>query len=376
MAQNPLVELASHGQSIWLDYISRDLLSTGVLEALIAEDQVKGVTSNPSIFEKAIGKSSDYDHAIANLRQQKNGHKADAVYEQIAIKEIQTACDLLRPVYDENGGRDGFASLEVSPILAHDTQESIEEAERLWREVNRPNLMIKIPGTKAGAGAIRALIAEGINVNVTLLFSVDSYEEAAMAYLHGLQEHSRRGFPIDNVHSVASFFVSRIDSKVDKELERIANHATESATKKRANALMGTIAIANAKLAYERFAAIWQSDLAQSLARLGANPQRLLWASTSTKNPQYSDVLYVEALIGPHTVNTLPVETLEAFRDHGKVATTLSEGLAESRAAMNGLKSLGIDFNAVCEDLQTEGVELFEKAFDHLLKAVEQKIKY
>lgn len=359
---NPLIDLEKFGLSIWLDSISRQLLDSGELATLIKDDHVKGVTSNPSIFEKAIAKTNDYDAAIIALGTNKNLSAKD-VYERVAIKDIQEACDLLRPLYDEKKGRDGFASLEVSPHLAYDAQASIEEGKRLWHAVNRPNLMVKIPGTKEGMLAIRALIADGINVNVTLLFSVESYENAAMAFLHGLKDRAEKGLPIAHVQSVASFFISRIDAKIDAQLEKI-----------NAADLMGKIAIANAKLAYARYEEIYQSELAKNLAAQGAQAQRLLWASTSTKNPSYRDVLYVETLIGANTVNTLPMETLRAFRDHGIASNTLSRDMDHAKAHMQKLKTVGIDFSSICNDLESEGVKLFITAFDQLLNAVENKL--
>lgn len=370
MIRNPLIDLENHGQSIWLDYISRNLLTCGELERFIKNDRITGVTSNPSIFEKAIAKSNDYDQTIVSLTR--NDMSPKDVYENLAIKDIQDACDLLRPLFDEKKGRDGFACLEVSPHLAYDAEGSIEEGRTLWHRVDRPNLMVKIPGTKEGMTAIRTLIADGINVNVTLLFSVESYEKAAQAYLHGLKDRAEKGFPISSVQSVASFFVSRIDSKIDPLLENIAKNADER-TKKRAEALIGAIAIANAKVAYLRFLDLYQSDLAKTLARMDAQPQRLLWASTGTKNRAYSDVLYVESLIGNLTVNTVPLETLLAFRDHGCVTTSLMQNIHDAPAALDQLSSLGINFNALCEELERDGVKLFVTAFDQLLEAVSQK---
>jgi transaldolase/glucose-6-phosphate isomerase len=367
MMAHALLELERLGQSIWLDYLSRNLLRSGDLARLIRDDHLKGVTSNPSIFEKAIAKTNDYDDEIAALGGRKNCTALEA-YEEIAVKDIREACDLLRPVYDAMNGRDGFASLEVSPHLANDAKRSIDEGRRLWQAVDRPNLMVKIPGTKEGMDAISTLIADGINVNVTLLFSVDSYENAAMAYLHGLAERSERGLPISSVKSVASFFISRIDSKIDALLAQ-AIEVDDNAER-----LMGKIAIANAKIAAMRSDEIYRSDLARALALKGAEPQRLLWASTSTKNPHYRDVIYVESLIGPNTVNTLPLETLLAFRDHGIAADTLASGTHEAIATMEALTSLNIDFDAVCDELQRDGVKLFVTAFDQLLKAVEHKL--
>lgn len=372
MANNPLIELEDHGQSVWLDYISRSLLESGELSLLIKNDHLKGVTSNPSIFEKAIAKTNDYHQVMLEVSR-KETLSAKDTYENLAVKDIRGACDLLRPIYEKTKGTDGFACLEVSPHLAYDTLASIEEGRRLWHLVDRPNLMVKIPGTAEGMPAIRTLIGEGINVNVTLLFSLASYQNAAEAYLLGLKDRAEKGFPIDSVQSVASFFISRIDSKVDQELERVMKEA-EPAQKQIAESLIGTIAIVNAKVAYAQFLEIYQSDLAKSLRRMGAHPQRLLWASTSTKNPKLSDVLYVESLIGAQTVNTLPLETLIAFRDHGKVASTLASNLQNAEEIIDSLSGLGLDFDAICEELQVDGVKLFTKAFDQLLTAVDQKL--
>lgn len=373
MSKNPLIEIAHHGQSIWLDLISRRLLDSGDLERLIHDDQLKGVTSNPSIFEKAIAKTNDYDESIFALTAKEN-LSVQSLYEQLAIADIKRACDLLRPVYDHSQGRDGYACLEVSPHLAHDAELSIEEGRRLWRQVDRPNLMVKIPGTTPAMTAIRTLISEGINVNVTLLFSVESYRNAAQAFLQGLNDRAEKGLAISSVHSVASFFISRIDSKVDAELSRISQDSTDSSRKQLADSLLGKIAIANAKLAFVSFTEIYRSDLAKRLTQLGAHPQRLLWASTSTKNANFSDILYVETLIGKETVNTLPLETLIAFRDHGHASSSLEQNLAEAESAIAQLKTLGLDFAKMCDELQTEGVELFVKSFDQLLASVEHKL--
>lgn len=369
---NPLIELEKLGQSVWLDYISRSLLDKGELRNLIKNDHLKGVTSNPSIFEKAIAKTDDYKQAI-DVLSRKDARNAHDLYENLAINDIKDACDLLRPIYEAAKGTDGFACLEVSPYLAYDTQGSIEEGKRLWHQVDRPNLMIKVPGTKAGVLAIRALIGEGINVNVTLLFSIESYKNAAMAYLLGLKDRTQKGLPIDSVQSVASFFVSRIDSKIDGELLQIIQTSIDQEKIKLAKRLQGTVAIANAKIAYLVFEEIYQTDLAKNLRKKGAHPQRLLWASTGTKNKAYSDVLYVEALIGNQTVTTLPLETLTAFRDHGKASLSLTSNLSEAKNTINSLKHLGLDFDAICTTLQKDGVDIFRHAFDELLAAVQTK---
>lgn len=374
MSKNPLIDLETYGQSIWLDFISRELLESGQLHRLVKEDHLKGLTSNPSIFEKAIAQTNDYQEAIEILGE-KDPHNAKIVYESIAIKDIQDAADFLRPVYEESQGLDGFVSLEVSPHLAFDTDGTIEEGKRLWHQVDRPNLMIKVPGTKKGMAAIRELISCGINVNVTLLFSVDAYKEAAMAYLAGLKDRAEKGLPINSVQSVASFFVSRIDSKLDDRLAQFAKESSDPKKVRLAESLQGKIAIANAKVAYLLFEEIYQSELAKSLIRQGAHPQRLLWASTSTKNKNYRDVLYVESLIGKHTVNTLPPATLEAFRDHGKASNSIKDDIAKAKSVLKDLASLGIDFKNCCEELVNEGVKLFADAFDHLLGVMDQKLQ-
>jgi transaldolase/glucose-6-phosphate isomerase len=372
MTTNPLIDLENEGQSIWLDFISKELMQSGELHRMVKEDHLKGLTSNPSIFEKSIAQTNDYDEAIAILSQ-KDPHNAKVVYENIAIADIQAAADLLRPVYEESQGLDGFASLEVSPHLAFDTDGTIEEGKRLWHQVDRPNLMIKVPGTKKCMPAIRELIASGINVNVTLLFSVDAYREAANAYLAGLSDRAIKGLPINSVQSVASFFVSRIDSKLDEILEKCAKDREEQ--KDLVRSLLGKIAIANAKMAYLAYKEIYRSDLAKSLIRQGAKKQKLLWASTGTKNPRYSDVLYVESLIGKNTVNTLPPATLNAFRNHGRVSNTIKKGAEQSIKTMNDLKKLNIDFKTCCDELLIEGLKIFTDSFDKLLLAVDKKLR-
>lgn len=366
---NPLHELKNFGQSIWLDYISQAMLKNGELTNLIKNDALVGVTSNPSIFEKAIAKTNDYDDAIH--RQSKNNPKG--ITERLVIRDIQAACDLLRPVYEESKTVDGYACLEVSPHLALDTAGTIEEGYRLWHEVDRPNLMIKVPGTNEGTGAIKMLIADGINVNVTLLFSVAAYKNAALAYLEGLSLRREKGLPINTIHSVASFFISRIDTKIDGMLRSIIENSDDREKIARAKSLEGKIAIANAQLAYATYKGIYQSDIAAHLIETGAHPQRLLWASTSTKDKRYSDVLYVEQLIGENTVNTLPLETFYAFRDHGKVAKTLRDDSVDANEKFARLSSLGVDFNDACDELLSEGIQVFVASFDQLIDAVDKK---
>jgi len=361
---NPLQRLDALGQSVWLDYIRRDLIDSGGLARLVREDGVRGVTSNPSIFEKAISGSRDYVGLIADASRQ--GRSAKAIYEQLAIRDIRDAADVLRTVHAESGARDGFVSLEVSPALANDTEGTVEEARRLWREVGRGNLMIKVPGTPAGIPAIRRLIGDGINVNVTLLFSQAAYEQAAEAYVSGLEALAARGGNLGGVASVASFFVSRIDTAIDAELERKMAGAADAGLAP----LRGRAAIANAKLAYRIYRDIVAGDRWRALAAKGAQPQRLLWASTSTKNPNYRDVIYVEELVGRDTVNTIPPATLDAFRDHGRVRESLVEDLDAARQVFAELERHGISIAAVTDRLLDEGVKLFADAFDTLLAAV------
>ena len=367
---NLLRRLGALGQSVWLDYIRRDLIDSGGLARLVRDDGVRGVTSNPSIFEKAISGSRDYAGLIADASRQ--GRSAKAIYEQLAIRDIRDAADVLRTVHAESGARDGFVSLEVSPVLANDTEGTVDEARRLWREVGRGNLMIKVPGTPAGIPAIRALIGDGINVNVTLLFSQAAYEQAAEAYVSGLEALAGRGGNLGGVASVASFFVSRIDTAIDAELERKMAGSADAGLA----GLRGRAAIANAKLAYRIYRDIVAGDRWRALAAKGAQPQRLLWASTSTKNPNYRDVIYVEELVGRDTVNTIPPATLDAFRDHGRVRESLVEDLDAARQVFAELQRQGISFAAVTDRLLDEGVKLFADAFEKLLAAVAAEAGY
>jgi transaldolase/glucose-6-phosphate isomerase len=371
-AVNPVLALQSFGQSVWLDYIRRDLLSSGELDRLVKNDGLRGLTSNPAIFEKAFAGT---DYADAMVSAASRSRNPDVVYETLAFRDIRDAADALKPVHDATSGADGFVSLEVSPDLAHDTIGTLAEARRLWREVGRENLMVKVPGTRAGVPAIRELIAEGINVNVTLLFARSAYEAAAGAYTAGLESRVAGGKDIARVASVASFFVSRIDSAVDAELEkRIASSPSEEERQALAR-LTGKTAIANAKLAYESYRHRIEDPRWQKLARLGARPQRLLWASTSTKNPQYRDVVYVEELIGPQTVNTMPPATLDAFRDHGVPRASLERGPDEARAALAELARHGIRLDEVTARLLDEGVALFADAFAKLMAAIEARVR-
>jgi transaldolase len=364
-----LKQLRELGQSAWLDYIRRGLLEDGSLERMIREWRLGGVTSNPSIFEQAIGRSDDYDDAFEALAR--DGEDANAIYEALAFEDIRRTADLFREVYDGADGRDGFVSLEVSPELAYDTERTLEEARRLWREVDRPNLMVKVPGTEAGVPAIEELIAEGVNVNVTLLFSLDGHERVMEAYLRGLERRRDAGGDLSHVASVASFFVSRVDSAVDAELDRVAEAGDEKVVE--ARRLRGRIAIANARLAYARFREIFGSDRFAALEREGAQLQRPLWASTSTKDPAYRDVIYVEELIGPDTVNTLPLDTLKAFADHGEAKRTVDLDVGDARADIAALAELGIDLAEVTHRLEKEGVEKFADSFRAMLEAIEEK---
>ncbi len=368
---NPLLELTSAGQAIWLDYLHRKILENGELRRLIEQDGLRGMTSNPSIFEKAIGEGGDYDDRIAEALQA-GDLEPGALYERLAIADIQAAADQFRPTYDRLGAADGYVSLEVSPYLAMDTDATIAEARRLWAAVDRPNVMIKIPGTRAGVPAIRQMIGEGININVTLLFGLDAYAAVAQAHMEGLEALKASGGDVGRVHGVASIFVSRIDTAIDKEIDRrlAAGAGAEEASLK---ALRGKVGIANSKIAYQRYLEMIGSERWKRLADAGASPQRLLWASTGVKDPAYRDVLYVESLIGPDTIDTMPVKTLEAFRDHGKAAPTLTRDLDGARMALADAERLGLDLQGVTDGLVTDGVRLFAEAFDSLLAAVAEK---
>ena len=369
MTENPLLLIEKFGQSIWLDYIRRHLIDSGDLRQLIAEDGLKGVTSNPAIFEKAIAHSNDYDEAIRQLALE-NKNTAE-IYQALTVADVQQAADVFFPVYDRLKGKDGFVSLEVNPHLARDTDGTISEARRLWKLVGRPNIFIKVPATKEGLPAIRQLISEGINVNVTLLFGLPRYEEVAEAYLAGLEDRLAQNKPLNRIASVASFFLSRIDILVDARLEKIMAAAGPQAAA--ARNLRGTVAIASAKIAYNIYKRIFGGERFQELASQGARTQRLLWASTSTKNPEYSDVKYVEALIGPDTVNTLPMETLNAYRDHGNPGARLEVGLDFAAGVLQRLPELAIDLNQVTQELEDEGIEKFNQPFDSLMCSLEGK---
>ncbi|HML13290.1 MAG TPA: bifunctional transaldolase/phosoglucose isomerase [Xanthobacteraceae bacterium] len=372
MAKNPLLELRDRGQSVWLDFLSRDFLRAGGLDRLIAEDGLAGVTSNPSIFQKAIGQGDVYDEQIARVLGS-GWPSVTSVFEELAVADIRDAADALRRTYDVSRGADGFVSLEVSPYLANDTAGTIEEARRLWRTVGRENLMIKVPGTPAGLPAIRQLIGEGLNINITLLFSREVYAEVAEAYLCGLEHLLAEGQPIDRIASVASFFVSRIDTVADKRLAERIKSAANAEERARLEQLHGKTAIANAKLAYQLYQRLFAGERWAKLKEAGARPQRLLWASTSTKNPDYRDVMYIEELIGPDTVNTIPESTLEAFRDHGVAHETLTENVAAAAQTLAALERAGISLDEITADLVVDGVQQFSDAFDKLLASVAAK---
>ena len=356
---NNVKQIHSFGQSIWLDFIDRAILNNGKLKSLIDVDGVRGVTSNPAIFEKAITSSSDYD---ADIRTLSDGSKStEEVFFGLALKDIQAAADLFKGVYDEDG-IDGYVSLEVSPFLALDTEGTFEQAKLLWKQVDRKNVMIKIPGTQPGLSAIRQSIAQGININVTLLFGLERYRAVAEAYISGLEDHLAAGHEISHISSVASFFLSRIDVIVDPLLD--ANGLGE---------YKGEVAIASAKKAYEIYKEVFSGPRWEKLAAKGAQPQRLLWASTSSKNPAFKDTKYVEALIGPDTVDTVPLETIEAFRDHGVAANTLEQGLDQATELLNKVKAAGINMDEITQTLEDEGIDKFNKPFEKLLKSIEDQ---
>jgi len=369
LKENHLKQLGTLGQSIWLDYIRRDLIVSSELRRLIEEDGLRGMTSNPSIFEKAIAGSHDYDNDIRTMAL--DGKDCKAIYEALSQRDVQGAADEFRPVYEETDGKDGFVSLEVNPHLAYDTNGTIVEARRLWAALNRNNVFIKVPGTIEGLQAIQQLISEGINVNVTLLFGLPRYQQVAEAYINGIESRLAQGKSVKYVASVASFFVSRIDALLDPLLEKLIDQGGEDANL--AKMLHGQVAIASAKVAYQIYQEIFSSDRFKKLTVQGARSQRLLWASTSTKNPDYSDVKYVEALIGADTVDTVPVETLDAYRDHGEPKTRLEKDSEKADCILQQLPALGINIDKVTQQLEEEGVEKFNHPFDELMKALAKK---
>ncbi|UVO51560.1 transaldolase [Sphingomonas sp. SUN019] len=360
-----LNQLEDLGQAVWLDFVDRKFLADGGLKKLVDEDGLTGVTSNPSIFEKAMGQGTAYDDSLAAFDRAHPEAATIARYEHLAIEDIKAACDILRPVYDRLNAKDGYVSLEVSPYISDDTDETIAEASRLWGRVDKPNLMIKIPGTRAGVPAIAASIANGINVNVTLLFSIEAYKAVALAHAAGLEKRVAEGQPIDRIASVASFFVSRIDSAIDKKIDELGSDD--------AKAVRGKVAIANAKLAYQWYLDFIESDRWKALAAKGAMPQRLLWASTGTKDKAYPDTLYIDTLIGADTVNTMPPATMDAFRDHGVAAETLTADVDDARHVLAEAERLGLDLGGTTDRLVEEGVASFVKSFDTLLAAIAHK---
>ncbi|MBE2993259.1 transaldolase [Sphingomonas sp. CFBP 13603] len=366
-----LNDLEGFGQAVWLDFVDRKFLEAGGLQKLVDEDGLTGVTSNPSIFEKAMGHGDAYDSTLAEYDKQHAGAATIDRYEHLAIQDIKAAADTLKPVYDKVDAKDGYVSLEVSPYISDDTDATIAEAKKLWGMVDRPNLMIKIPGTLAGGPAISSTIASGINVNVTLLFALDAYIRVAEAYAAGLEERVKQGQPIDKIASVASFFVSRIDSSIDKEIDtRLEKGDADAEALK---AVRGKVAIANAKMAYQWYLDFLKSDRWQALAAKGAQPQRLLWASTGVKDPSYPDTLYIDTLIGKDTVNTMPPKTMDAFRDHGTAAETITQDVEGAKHTLAEAERLGLDLNGVTGKLVEEGVASFVKAFDDLLGSIAKK---
>ncbi len=370
---NPIEQLGQAGQSVWLDFMQRSLLTTGALAKLIAEDRIRGLTSNPTIFEKAVAGSHDYDELFAELGPQ--GKTVAQAYDALTLRDIRDAARIFRPVWESSAHRDGYCSLEVSPKLARDTKGSIEEARRLWKALGAPNVMIKIPGTLEGVPAIEQCISEGININVTLLFSQEAYVSVTEAYLRGLERRTKEGQDVSGLASVASFFVSRIDSEVEKRIGQARAKGVDERRSRLFDAVLGKVAIANAKLAYRRYQGLFSGPRWEALAKKGAHTQRVLWASTGTKNPKYSDVLYVEELIGQDTVNTVPPATLDAFRDHGQVRPSLTEDLPGAESAMRTLEEAGISMKAVTDTLVVEGVQKFAESFDDLFKAIGDRLR-
>jgi len=371
MAENNIKALLTEGQSVWQDDISRQMLQSGALKEHIDQIGIRGVTSNPTIFQKAIAGGTAYDEDIKRLLGE--GKNAAEIFQTVAVKDIQDACDLFRPIYDESGGEDGFVSIEVLPSLARDTQGTIDNARTLWNAVNRPNLMVKVPGTDEGVPAVQQLLAEGININITLLFSLRNYEQVARAYIQALQARQDAGLPIDRLASVASFFVSRVDTLADKKLDE--KQASADGQTDLIQSLKGKVAVANAKLAYQKFEELFGSEAFKALADAGAKVQRPLWASTGTKNKAYSDVLYVDTLIGPHTINTMPIATMEAFLNHGTVKRTVDSDYAGAQKVIDDLASVGISIDDITSQLEDDGIDAFIKSYDELLEGVESKRK-
>ena len=368
---NPLLQLKSHGQSVWYDTVDRAQLDNGLFKRLLDEDGVVGVTSNPTIFQKSISQGDAYDEQITQLIQE--GKNTNDIYEALAIRDIRTVADMLLPIYEKASRQDGFVSLEVSPDLAHDTEATLQEARRFWKMVDRPNLMIKIPATPEGLPAVRQSLTEGMNINITLIFSIEDYRKVADAFISALEERNAEGKDISHIASVASFFVSRVDTLVDQLLEEKIKASTDSAEQQKLKSLEGKAAIANARLVYQDFKNIFHSPRFEILKHSGAHVQRPLWASTSTKNPAYRDVLYAEELIGPDTVDTMPLETIENFRDHGKVRFSVEDDIQQAKNELAELEKIGIHYDQVTQQLQDEGVKKFADSFHELFKGIESK---
>jgi transaldolase len=371
MNSNPIQKLAGLGQSVWLDYIRRDLYASGELRRLIEQDALRGMTSNPTIFEKAIAETELYDDRIRSLAPQAGS--AAALFDALAIEDVRNAAEAFQQVHDSTGGDDGFVSIEVQPQLARDTAGSAAEARRLWEACGRSNVMVKIPGTAEGVPAIRQCLSEGININITLLFSIARYREVMEAYLAAMEQRVATGQPVDRIRSVASFFVSRVDTNADHKLDRLAQNAETKEKKRLARELRGKLAIANAKLAYQAFLEVFGGERYAALKARGAAAQRPLWASTSTKDPTYPRLYYVEALIAPRTVNTMPPETFETYRQHGEPRLRIEDDLAGARATFDGLRELGLDVAEITGELEEEGIRKFSDSYEQLLKAIDQK---
>ena len=368
---NPLLQLKTQGQSVWYDTIDRVQLVSGLFKRLLDEDGIVGVTSNPTIFQKSISHGDAYDEQMTQFIKQRKS--TSEIYEALVIKDITTVADMLRPIYDRTNRQDGFVSLEVSPDLAHDTERSLSEARRFWKMVDRPNLMIKIPATPEGIPAVQQALTEGININITLIFSLDSYREVADAYISALEDRNAEGKDISHIASVASFFVSRVDTLVDQLLEDKIKATSDSAEQQKLKSLEGKAAIANARLVYQEFTRIFHTPRFETLKHSGAHVQRPLWASTSTKNPAYRDVLYAEELIGPDTVDTMPLETIENFRDHGRVSRTVENDIQQAKDVFAALEKVGIHYDQVTKQLQDEGVQKFAGSFHELFQGIESK---
>jgi transaldolase len=373
MTTNHLIELHEHGQSVWMDNLSRDIIQSGQLAEMVKNQGIRGITSNPAIFEKAIAGNAIYDSAISKGIEE--GKSIVNIYESLVFTDIQSAADILKPVFDQSQGADGYVSIEVSPNLAHFTDGTVEEALRFWEALQRPNIMIKIPGTNEGFAAIARVISEGIPVNVTLLFSVSDYEKTTWAFIEGLETRAAKGEDISHIASVASFFLSRIDSKIDDLLDTKIKATTDESEIAKLTAIKGKVAIANAKIAYQKYKEIYAGDRWQALKAKGAKEQRLLWASTSTKNPSYSDVMYVDNLVGENTVNTMPPETIAACIDHCDIEDRIEMDIDAAFKVIDQVKAVGLDLNQIMMELQTEGVDKFVKPFTSLMASLETKVK-